>query len=71
MEKIVWTLQYIVEKPESYYAQVLLFSKKKADQKSQPIVFVNYKLEEFIWLLELMNTVLDKVITKKHFCNVL
>ena len=32
---------------------------------------MNYKLEEFIYLLDLMNSVDDKVINNQPICNVL
>ena len=60
----VTLLRYIVDKPESSYAQVRLLSRKKEDEKFQQVVYVNYKLEVFIYLLDVMNSVYDKVITK-------
>ena len=62
-------LRYNVEKPESSYAQVRLFARKKEDEKFQQIVYVNYKLEEFIFLVNVMNSVYDKVITNQPICN--
>ena len=67
----VTLLRYNVDKPESSYAQVRLFVRKKEDEKFQQIVYVNYKLEEFIYLLDVMNSVYDKVITNQPICNVL
>ena len=67
----VTLLRYIVDKPESSYAQVRLFARKKKDEKFQQVVYVNYKLEEFIYLLDVMNSVYDKVITNQPICNVL
>ena len=64
-------LLYHVDKPESSYAQVLLFARKNEDEKVQQVVYVNYKLEEFIFLLDVMNSVYDKVITTQPICNVL
>ena len=63
-------LRYNVDKPESSYAQVLLFARKKEDEKFQQVVYVKYKLEEFIYLLDVMNSVYDKVITNQPICNV-
>ena len=70
-EIFVTLLRYNVDKPESFYAQVRLFARKKEDEKFQQVVYVNYKLEEFIYLLDVMNSVYDKVITNQHFCSVL
>ena len=67
----VTLLRYNVEKPESSYAQVRLLARKKEDEKFQQVVYVNYKLEEFIYLLDVMNSVYDKVITNQPICNVL
>ena len=44
---------------------------KKEDEKFQQVVYVKYKLEEFIYLLEVMNSVNDKVITDQPISNVL
>ena len=64
-------LRYNVDKPESSYAQVRLFARKKEDEKFQQVVYVNYKLEEFIYLLDVMNSVYDKVFTNQPIRNVL
>ena len=53
----VTLLRYNVDKPESSHAQVRLFESKKEDEKLQQVVYVNYKLEEFICLLDVMNSV--------------
>ena len=67
----VTLLQYNVDNPESSYAQVRIFARKKEDEKIQQVVYVNYKLEEFIYLLNVMNSVYDKVITNEPICIVL
>ena len=67
----VTLLRYNVDKPESSYAQVRLFIRKKEDEKFQQVVYVKYKLEEFIYLLDVMNSVYDKVITNQPIYNVL
>ena len=64
----VTLLRYNVDKPESSYAQVRLFARKKEDQNFQQIVYVNYKLEEFIFLVDVMNSVYDKFITNQPIC---
>ena len=64
-------LRHNVDKPESSYAQVRLFARKKEDEKFQQVVYVNYIFEEFIYLLDVMNSVYDKVITNQPICNVL
>ena len=67
----VTLLRYNVDNPESSYAQVRLFAGKKEDEKFQQVVYVNYKLEEFIYLLDVINSVYDKNITHQLICNVL
>ena len=67
----VTLLRYNVDKPESSYAQVRLFARKKEHEKFRQVVYVNYKLEEFIYLFDLMNSVYDKVVTNQSICNVL
>ena len=67
----VTMLRYNVEKPETSYVQVRLFGRRKHKEKVNQIVYVNYKLEDFIYLLDVMNSVYDKVIANEHFCNVL
>ena len=67
----VTLLRYNVHKPESSYAQVRLFARKKEDEKFQQVVYVKYKFEEFIYLIDVMKSVYDKVITNQPICNVL
>ena len=62
-------LRYNVDKPESSYDEVQIFAKKKEDENFQQVFYVNYKLEEFIGLLDVMNSVYDKVITYQHISN--
>ena len=66
----VTLLRYNVDKRESSYAQVRLFASKKEDEKFQQVVYVNYKPEEFICLLDVMGSVYDKFITNQHICKV-
>ena len=67
----VTLLRYNVEKPESSYAQVRLFARTKEEEKFQQSVYVKYKLEEFIYLPGVMNSVSNNVITNQPICNVL
>ena len=65
----VTMLRYNVDKPEGSYSQVRLFARKKEDEKFQQVGYVKYKLEEFIYLLDVMNSAYDKVITNQPICN--
>ena len=64
-------LRYNVEKPQTPYVQVWLFGRRKDEENFNQIVYVNYKLDEFIFLLDVMNSVYDKVIANEPLCNVL
>ena len=66
----VTLLRYNVDKPESSYAQVRLIARNKEDEKVQQVVYVNFTLEETIYLLDVMNSVYDKVIINQPICNV-
>ena len=47
----VTLLRYKVDNPQTSYAQVRLFGRKKEEEKFQQIVYVNYKLDEFVIFL--------------------
>ena len=69
--KIFVTLLWCyVDKLESSHAQVQLVARKKEDEKFQQVVYVKYILEEFIYLLDVMNSVYDKVNTNQPICKV-
>ena len=44
----VTLLRYKADNPDTSYAQVSLFGRKTEEQKFQQIVYVNYKLDEFV-----------------------
>ena len=67
----VTLLRYKLNNPETSNAPVRLFGRKKEDEKFQQIVFVNYRLDEFVYLLDVMNSVYDKIIANKPNCIVL
>ena len=67
----VTLLRYKVDNPDTSYAQVRLFGRKTEEEKFQQIVYVNYRLDEFIYLLDIMNSVYYKVIANQPLCNVL
>ena len=67
----VTLLRYKADSPDTSYAQVLLFGRKTEEEKFQQIVYVNYRLDEFIYLLDVMNSVYDKVIANQPICTVL
>ena len=67
----VTLLRYKVDNPETSYAQFRLFGRKNEEEKFQQIVYVNYRLDEFLYLLDVMNSVYDKVIANQPICNIL
>ena len=50
-------LRYNKDQPESSYVQVRLFARKKEDAKFQQVVYVNYKMEKPVYLLDVMKFV--------------
>ena len=66
----VIVLWYNVEKPESWYVEVRIFAGKKEDENLQQIVVGNYELE-IIYLLDVKNSVYDKVTTNEPIGSVL
>ena len=67
----VTLLRYKVYNPEPTHAEVRLFGRKEEEEKFQQTVYVNYKLDEFVYPLDVMNSVYDKVIANQPICNVL
>ena len=64
-------LGYKVDNEEIFYAQIRPFGRKKEEEKFQQNVYVNYKLDELVYLLDVMNSVYDKVIANQPICKVL
>ena len=67
----VTMLRYKVDNLETSYAQIRLFGRKREEDKFQQIVYVNYRLDEFVYLLDVMNSVYGKVIANQPICNIL
>ena len=64
-------LRYNTDNPQTSYAQVHLIRRKKDEEKFQLIVYISYKVDEIVDLLDVMNSVYDKVIANQPICNVL
>ena len=62
-------LPYKVDNPENSYAQIRLLGHTKEEVKFH-FEYINYKLEEFVYLLDVMNSVFDKIIANQPVCNV-
>ena len=56
--KICVTLpRYSVDKPESSYGQIRLFVRKMEDEKFQQNIYVKYKFEKIVYLLDVLSSV--------------
>ena len=66
----VTLLRYKEDNPETSYAQMRLFTRRTEDEHFQQLVYVNYKIDEFIYLLDVMISVCDKVINNEQLCNI-
>ena len=64
-------LRYKADTPDTSYAQVRRFGRKEEEEKFKQIVYVNFKLDEFVYLLDVMSSVYHKVIANQPICNVL
>ena len=52
-------LRYKMDQREISYAQVRILARKKEDEKFQRLVYVNYKLKEFIFLLDVIISIIS------------
>ena len=67
----VTLLRYNRDKPATSLAQVRLFARKIEDEKFQQIVHMKCKLEDFLYLLDVMSSVFHKLITNQLVSKVL
>ena len=56
----VTLFRYKADNPETSYAQVCIFGRKKEEGKFQQIVYVNYKLDELVDFLDVIYLLYDK-----------
>ena len=67
----VTLLRYKEDNPETSYAQIRLFTRITEEENFQQLFYVNYKIDEFIYLLDVMNSsVCDQVLDNKPLCNI-
>ena len=66
----VTMLRFKMEKSETSYVQLRLFGRRKEEEKLNQIVYVNYKHDKFIYLLDVMKSIYDKVIANESLRNV-
>ena len=63
----VTLLRYKMVDPETFCARVRPFGRKEEEK----FVYVNYKLDEFVYLLDVLYSVYVKIIANQPICNVL
>ena len=67
--KIIATMvKYSMDKPESTYVQLRLFTRNSEHDKFQQLVLVNYKYVEFLSLLDVITSISDQVLSNQSFC---
>ena len=67
----VTLLRYKVDNLDTSYAQVCLFGRKTEEEMFQQNVYVNYKFDEFIYILDVMNSLYDEGIANQPICKFL
>ena len=69
--KIIATMKkYCMEKPESTYVQLRLFTRNSEHDKFQQLVSVNYKYDDFLYLLDVITSISDQVLSNQTLCNI-
>ena len=69
--KIIATKKkYCMDKPASTYVQLRLFTRNSEHDKFQQLVFVNYKYDEFLYLLDIINSISDQMLSNESLCNI-
>ena len=68
--KIFATMKkYCMDELESSYVQLRLFTRNSEHDKFQQLVFVNYKYDEFLYLLDVITSISDQVLSNQSPCN--
>ena len=67
---LVTMLRYSVEKRKSSWDHFRLSARKEQDENLPQFVYAKFKLEEFIYLLDVIKSANDKVVANKPFCRV-
>ena len=67
---IVTMMRYKIDEPDTSYVQVRLFGRRKVEEDFKQIVFVNYKLDEFVYLLDVIQSACDQILDNQPMCNI-
>ena len=62
--------KYCMDKPESRYVQLRVFTRNSEHDHNQQLVFVNYKYDEFLYLLNVTTSTSDQVLSNQSLCNI-
>ena len=62
--------KYFIDKPESTYVQLRHFTRNSEHDKFQQLVFVNYKYDDFLCLLDVITSISDQVLSNQSLCNI-
>ena len=69
--KIIATMKkHCMDKPETTYVQLRLFTRNSEHDKLQQLVLVNYKYDEFLYLLDVITSIADQVLSNQSLCNI-
>ena len=64
-------LRYIIDTHESSHDRIQIFAREKEEVKFQQFAYVNYKLDEVIYLFDVMISIHDKLNGTQSICNLL
>ena len=69
--KIIASMKkYSMDKPERTYMRLRLFTRKSQHDKFQQLVFVNDKYDESLYLLDVITSISDQVLSNQSLCNI-
>ena len=61
---------YCMNKPESMYVQLRLFTRNREHDKFQQLVFVSYKYDDVLYLSDVITSMSDQVLSNQSLCNI-
>ena len=69
--KIFATMKkYCMDKPKSTFVQLRLLRRNSEHDKFQQLVFVNYNYDEYLYLLDVITSISDQVLSNQSLCNI-
>ena len=58
-----------MDKPESTYLQLRVFTRNSEHDKIQQLVIVNYSYDQFLYLLDVITSISDQVLSNQSLSN--